>query len=129
VTEIWLKFAVTLFAQAFDTVAEAALAELAGKTKTAAAANASSASTALRRLNSLASVSRFPSLAERGIHRTARSWSARNHTPYLSVPPPGSVSTTVRDGSLSQVEFRHRATVLRQTLDGAWEPQNTSWMT
>jgi hypothetical protein len=51
VTSIWLKFGVTLFAQAFETVELAALAELAGKTKTAAAATASTASTALRRLN------------------------------------------------------------------------------
>src|SRR5215211_2342400 len=51
VTSIWLKFAVTLFAQAFDTVAEPALAGLAGKTKTAAAAIASTASAALGRFN------------------------------------------------------------------------------
>src|SRR6266511_5043153 len=51
VTPIWLKFAVTLFAQAFDTVAVPALAELAGKTKTAAAANASTASAVVRRLD------------------------------------------------------------------------------
>src|SRR6266511_3424466 len=50
VTSIWLKFAVTLFAQAFETVDVPALAELAGKTKTAAAANASTASV-LRRLD------------------------------------------------------------------------------
>jgi hypothetical protein len=43
VTPIWLKFAVTLFAQAFGVVADPALAELAGN-KTAAAANASTAS-------------------------------------------------------------------------------------
>ncbi|MGZ5332208.1 MAG: hypothetical protein ACXWFH_13065, partial [Solirubrobacterales bacterium] len=46
VTEIWLKFAVTLFAQALVTVDVPALAELAGKTKTAAAAIASTASVA-----------------------------------------------------------------------------------
>jgi hypothetical protein len=43
VTSIWLKFAVTLFAQAFDVVAEPALAELAGS-RTAVAAIASTAS-------------------------------------------------------------------------------------
>ena len=51
VTSIWLKFAVTLFAQAFDVVAVPALAELAGRAKTAAAANASTASAELRRLD------------------------------------------------------------------------------
>jgi hypothetical protein len=44
VTSIWLKFAVTLFAQAFDTVDVPALAELAGRPKTVTAANASTTS-------------------------------------------------------------------------------------
>src|SRR6266511_816190 len=74
VTPIWLKFAVTLFAQAFGTVAVPALAELAGKTKTAAAANASTASV-LRRLDM--SHTPFPLNAlrsiERCVHRTRHS--------------------------------------------------------
>ena len=71
VTSNWLKFAVTLFAQAFETVEVPALAELAGKIKTVATANASSASTAVRRLNSLILCSRFPSLANRGVMSNA----------------------------------------------------------
>jgi hypothetical protein len=46
VTSIWLKFGVTLFWQAFGVVAVPALAELAGRTKTATTAKASTASAA-----------------------------------------------------------------------------------
>src|SRR6266545_5395152 len=51
VTLIWLKFAVTLFAQAFGVVAVPALAGLAGRAKSAATANASVVSADLRRFD------------------------------------------------------------------------------